>query len=55
MNNMYLTSLFCITILAFTPACKQKKEHQKNSKTIIASNNAIETEEDSEEQKPVKF
>jgi len=59
MNNKFLSSLLCITVLALAPACKknQPKATQKEDiKTMIELDNTVfETEENNDDQQVVKF
>lgn len=60
MNNSYFSSLLCITILAFAPACKKQQPKvtiQENSQTMIEIDSPIfeSTEEPVIDQKLIKF
>lgn len=61
MNNRYFSSLLCIIVLAFAPACTKRQEKatvkQDEIKTMIELDNTVfETEETSENQNSiVKF
>ena len=59
MNNKYLASLLCITVLTFAPACKrqEKSSSQEDINTMIELETEVfEMEEETDEQKSiVKF
>jgi|GEM_PF-1954140 len=70
MNNKYITSLFCITVLALAPACSKRQESSSTKATkgthsvakedintmIELDNSVFEVEESNETQKSiVKF
>jgi len=59
MNNKYLASLLCITVLTFAPACTKRKEKASRDEinTMIELETEVyEMEEDSNDQKSiVKF
>jgi hypothetical protein len=67
MNNKYIATLICITILALAPACCKKscskkspseKRQKENVNTMIELDNSVfevETEEDNDTNNVVKF
>ena len=60
MNNKYLASLLCITVLTFAPACSKRQEKaasKENINTMIELETEVfEIEESTEEQNSiVKF
>lgn len=63
MNNILFSSLLCITVLTFAPACNKKKakpttsqaQHEKIKTTIELDNTIIEIEEDPIDQNIHKF
>jgi hypothetical protein len=59
MNNKYLASLFCITVLALAPACKKRQEKAVNKddvNTMIELDNSVfEVEDTTDEETVIKF
>jgi hypothetical protein len=57
MNNKYIATLLCITVLTFAPACTKKSPKKEDIKTMIElDNTAFELEEiDSDQKANAKF
>jgi len=61
-NKKYFSSLLCITLLTFAPACNKKKAQstpkttqQDTQKMIDLDNTIFEVEETDTDQKAIKF
>ncbi|HLW72813.1 MAG TPA: hypothetical protein VKR54_02080 [Candidatus Babeliales bacterium] len=59
MNNKYLLPLFCIIVLALTPACCGKRQKQstpdKDINTMIELDDSIIEIEETDEEPVIKF